>query len=186
TATPQYEALTRRFTRIYRFTHLQNIAQWDAAANMPPQGNEARSAAMAEIAALLHRLRTEPTLEQELGAARAEALDATQQANLREMQRQWQAANALPEALVERRALATARCEHAWRSQRQANDWAGFLPNLKEVLGLTREAAQRLGDRAGLSPYDALLDQYEPGMTSAKVSEVFGDLRQWLPGLIRQ
>ena len=185
-ATPQYDALTRRFTRIHRFTHLQNIAQWDQAANMPPHGNEARSAAMAEIAGLLHRLRTEQALEQELGAARSEALDAAQQANLREMRRQWEAANALPEALVERRALATSRCEHAWRSQRPANDWAGLLPNLQEVLAVTRECAQRLSQRSGLSPYDALLDQYEPGMTSGKVSQVFGELRQWLPELIRR
>ncbi len=186
TAHPHYDALSRRFTRIHRFGHLQNIAQWDQQANMPPQGNEARSAALAEMAALLHRLRTEPALSADLDGATGEALDDVQRANLREMRRQWDASNALPEALVERRSLAASRCEHAWRSQRAANDWAGFLPNLREMLAVTRECAQRLGDRSGLSPYDALMDQYEPGMTTAKVRAVFGEVRQWLPGLIRQ
>ncbi|MFZ5548224.1 MAG: carboxypeptidase M32 [Pseudomonadota bacterium] len=185
-AHPQYDALTQRFTRIHRFGHLQNIAHWDQQANMPPQGNEARSAALAEMAALIHRLRTEPALGQALDAAGSEALDAAQRANLREMRRQWEASTALPESLVERRSMATSRCEHAWRSQRPANDWAGFLPNLKEVLAISREVAQRLAEHSGLSPYDALMDQYEPGMTTAKVREVFGELRSWLPGLIRQ
>lgn len=185
-AHPQYDALTQRFTRIHRFGHLQNIAHWDQQANMPPQGNEARSAALAEMAGLIHRLRTEPALGQALDAAGSEALDAAQQANLREMRRQWDASTALPESLVERRSLATSCCEHAWRSQRPANDWSGFLPNLKEVLAISREVALRLSERSGLGPYDALMDQYEPGMTTAKVREVFGELRGWLPGLIRR
>jgi carboxypeptidase Taq len=184
--TPLYHALTRSFTRIHRLSHLQSMAQWDQAANMPPRGNEARAAAMAEMAALMHRLRTDPQLGCELEGASGEALDDAQRANLREMRRQWNSATALPEALVERRSLATSRCEHAWRSQRQANDWAGFLPNLREVLEVTRECAQRLADHSGLAPYDALMDQFEPGMTSAVVRRVFGDVRQWLPGLIQQ
>ncbi len=184
--TPQYDALTRRFSRIHRFVHLQNIAHWDQQSHMPPGGNEARSLALAEMAGLLHRLRTEHALASELDGAGREALDAAQQANLREMRRQWEASNALPESLVERRALATSRCEHAWRSQRVANDWAGFLPNLKEVLAISRECAQRLADRSGLMPYEALMDQYEPGMTTARVREIFGEVRGWLPGLIRR
>lgn len=185
-ATPQYDALTDRFTRIHRFAHLQNIAHWDQQANMPERGNEARSAALAELAGLLHRLRTDAALGNGLDAAGQEALDDGQKANLREIRRQWDAATSLPEALVERRSLATSRCEHAWRSQRPANDWAGFLPNLKEVLAIYREVAQRLAERSGLTPYDALMDQYEPGMTTVKVRQVFGDVRAWLPDLIRR
>ena len=58
----------------------------------------------------------------------------------------------------------TARCEHAWRTQRPANDWAGFLPNLREVLAVAREEAALLSAQSGLSRYDALLDLFEPGM----------------------
>ena len=86
---------------------------------------------------------------------------------------------------MHRRELATSRCEHAWRTQRPTNDWAGFLPNFREVLAVMREVAQRQADETGLSRYDALMDHYEPGMTSATLDRVFGDLRQWLPGLIR-
>ncbi len=182
--TPGYDALSRTWLRLYRLGHLQSIAGWDQAANMPPKGNEARGQAMAEIAMLVHGMRTDPQLGSELARARDEPLDDAQRANLREIERDWFRANALPAELVERRALVTSRCEHAWRVQRQANDWAGFAVNLKEVLEVGREEANHLADRSGLSPYDALIDRYEPGMRGATVDRIFGDVKQWLPGLI--
>ena len=139
-----------------------------------------------ELAALLHRLCTDERMGDWLLRAQDEVLDELQQANLREMRRQWRHATALPESLVERRALAGARCEHAWRTQRPANDWAGFASNLREVLSIAREEAACLSDRQGLGLYDSLLDQYEPGMRSDEVARLFGEVRQWLPGLIQQ
>ena len=186
TSTPSYDTLTQAFSRLYRLQHLQSIASWDQAANMPPRGNEARAAAMAEMGALLHRMRTEPQLAQQLERAESEPLSEPQRANLREMRREWRQSNALPESLVQRSYMATARCEHAWRTQRPANDWKGFLGNFREVLAIEREAAEALSQQAGLARYDALMDRFEPGMTSKTVDAVFGDLRSWLPGLIRR
>jgi carboxypeptidase Taq len=186
TATPSYEELTATWTRLHHFGHLQSLAGWDRAANMPPKGNEARAAALAEMAALLHRMRTDPALKRHLAAAEQEPLNDAQRANLREMQREWRASNALPESLVQRQQMASSRCEHAWRTQRAANDWAGFVPSLKEVVSLAREEAQHLAGLTGGSRYEALMDRWEPGMTTAQVDRVFGEVRQWLPGLIRQ
>lgn len=184
--TPTYDELSGQWTRLHRLGHLQSIAGWDQAANMPPKGNEARAAALAEMAALLHRMRTDARLPGQLERAEQEPLSELQRANLREMRREWRAANALPEALVQRQQLATSRCEHAWRTQRPANDWAGFLENFREVLRTGREEAALLSAESGLRKYDALMDRYEPGMTCAQLDRVFGEVRQWLPGLIRQ
>jgi carboxypeptidase Taq len=184
--TPSYDALSLTWQRLHHFGHLQSIAGWDQAANMPPKGVNARAAAMAEMAALMHRMRTDPALTTQLQRAEQEPLSDEQRANLREMHRQWRSANALPESLVQRKQLATSRCEHAWRSQRPANDWAGFLPNFKEVLTLAREEAALLASSSGQRKYDAMMDGYEPGMTCAQLDRVFGDVRQWLPGLIQR
>ena len=186
TATPAYDDLSATWTRLHHLGHLQSIVGWDQAANMPPKGNEARAAAMAEMAALLHRMSTDAKLPGQLARAEQEPLSDMQRANLREMGRQWRRSNALPEALVQRNQMVTARCEHAWRTQRPANDWAGFLPNLREVLAVAREEAALLSAQSGLSRYDALLDLFEPGMNCAQLDRVFGDVRQWLPGLTRQ
>jgi carboxypeptidase Taq len=184
--TPTYDGLVAHHKRLHHFGHVHSILHWDQAANMPPGGNEARAAALAELGALLHRLNTEPDLPQRFDAAAAEPLDELQRANLREMRREWRASNALPESLVTALAMARSRCEHAWRTQRPANDWEGFKPNLREVVRLSREAAECLADESGLARYDALLDQFEPGMRTAQLDALFGDLKRWLPGLIEK
>lgn len=184
--TSAYQQAVAAFTRLYRYQHLAAIAGWDQAAMMPPGGNEARGAAMAELQLLMHGLLTAPVLQQALQAAAQESLSDAEQASLREMRRSWQHANLLPARLVEAKALAGSRCEHAWREQRKAGDWQGFLGNFREVVQLAREEAQLLADASGKSRYDALLDKYEPGMSSAELERIFGDVKSWLPGLIRQ
>jgi carboxypeptidase Taq len=185
-STPAYDALCQRHQRIHRLSHLQSIASWDQSAFMPTRGAQARAEALAEMGGLLHQLGTDPALRQLLDDAAQEPLDDFQRASLREMRRVWRSANAVPQRLVEARSLANSHCEHAWRSQRAANDWTGYVENLRPVVRYAREEAQYLSDDSGLSRYDALLDQYEPGMRSADIDRVFGDLRQWLPGLIRE
>lgn len=184
--TDAYDELTRTWTRLHRLGHLHSMASWDRAAMMPSKGSEARAQALAEMDALLHRLRTDPGLAALLSRAHAEPLDAAARSNLREIRRDWKRSNALPQSLVEAMSLATSRCEHAWRTQRPANDWRGFAVNLREVVALTREQAKRLADSSGLSLYDALLDTFEPGMTGAEVDRLFGDLQTWLPDLVRK
>src|SRR5688572_8197876 len=183
---PAYAELARLQVRLHRLHHLGSMVSWDRATMMPPKGNEARAAAEAELDALVHRLQTDPQQAEWLKAAESEPLDDFERANLREIRRKWREANALPESLVEARTIAAARCEHAWRAQRVANDWAGFLPNLREVVKLTREEAQFLADDTGLPRYDALIDRFEPGMRSAELDRIFGDLKRWLPGLIKR
>ncbi|HUS28225.1 MAG TPA: carboxypeptidase M32 [Kofleriaceae bacterium] len=185
-AHPHYDQLAAAFQRIYRFEHLQALAAWDHATYMPPGGNDARSASMAELAALIHRLRTAAELGTEIAAAQSEQLDDDRRANLREMQRIYRNATALPEDLVHAASMAGAKCEHAWRKQRPENDWAGFAPNLREVVKLTRKQAEFLSQKLGMSKYDALMDRFEPGMTSAEVDRLFGDVKSWLPALIQK
>ncbi|MEI6738422.1 MAG: carboxypeptidase M32, partial [Pseudomonadota bacterium] len=183
---PAYDTLAATWLRLHHFDHLQAIASWDRSALMPANGNAARANAMAEMNGLLHSIRTDPALAVNLDQAAGEPLNDFQHANLREIRRNWRMANALPASLVKAQSLANARCEHAWRTQRPANDWAGFLVNFRDVLKLAREQANRLADDTGLSPHDALMDNYEPGMTGAIVDGLFGDLQLWLPDLVRR
>ncbi len=178
--------LTATFTRLYRYSHLASMAGWDQSAMMPAKGNEARAAALAELQVLMHQTLTSDVLAGQIQAASAATLDEEEQASLREMRRQWQQAKLLPERLVEAQSLAASRCEHAWRTQRRQNDWAGFLVNFREVVALAREEAKLLADAKGSSCYDALMDKYEPGMRSSDIDRIFGDVKSWLPELIEK
>jgi hypothetical protein len=131
TATPAYETLSATWKRMHNLSHLQSIAGWDQAANMPPKGNEARAAALTEMAALLHRMRTDPQLPDQLARAEQEPLTDMQRANLREMKRQWHASNALPEvagaAPADGQFALRTRLAHAAAGQRLAG-LSGQLP----------------------------------------------------------
>jgi carboxypeptidase Taq len=181
-----YQQLTRTFLRLSRFSHLAAVAGWDMFAMMPPGGSAARGEALAELSVLRHQILTNPQVGQWLSSAGQEDLNDVEQANLREMQRHYDEAALLPEALVEALSLAGSKCEHAWRTQRPANDWAGFSANLKEVVKLTREEAKLRAAAKGCSPYDALLDKFEPDMASARLDELFGEVKSWLPDLLKQ
>ena len=184
--TSAYQQLSRTFQRLSRFGHLGAIAGVDMQTTMPPGGSQARGEAMAELSVFMHELLTDKRLGGLFDAAQQESLNDVEQANLSEMQRAWQQATLLPASLVEAKSLAGSRCEHAWRQQRPANDWKGFSTNLKEVVKLSREEAQLRADALGVSRYDALLDVFEPGMTSAQLDQTFGDLKSWLPELLQR
>ncbi|NIG13088.1 carboxypeptidase M32 [Pantoea sp. ICBG 828] len=184
--TAAYQELSRTFQRLARFGHLGAIAGVDMQTTMPPGGSQARGEAMAELSVFMHELLTDKRLGGLFDAAGQESLNDVEQANLGEMQRAWRQATLLPASLVEAKSLAGSRCEHAWRSQRPANDWQGFSANLKEVVRLSREEAQLRADALGVSRYDALLDVFEPGMTSAQLDSTFGDLKSWLPDLLQK
>lgn len=174
------------FTRLYRYAHLASIAGWDQAAMMPPKGNEARAKAMAELQVLMHHTLTSGELATQFQAIEGVPLDDATRASVREMRRHWQQANLLPQRLVQAQSLAQSRCEHAWRTQRKENDWRGFLGNFREVVALAREEGKLLADAAGTSTYDALMDKYEPGMRSKDIDRIFGDVKSWLPELVRK
>lgn len=179
-----YRQLCEHFVKISRLNHLAAICDWDQAAMMPPGGNQARAEAMAELSVLIHQRSTAPQIADWIEAAAQEKLDDKEHASLLAIKRKWSQANILPSDLVEAQSLAKSTCEHAWRSQRKDNDWNGFKINLARVIELTREEASIRSQATGLSRYDAMLELYEPGMTSAKLDVLFGDVIGWLPELI--
>ncbi|EKO3517979.1 carboxypeptidase M32 [Vibrio fluvialis] len=181
-----FDKLVKHSKKVSHFNHLSAICGWDQAAVMPTGGAQARSEAMAELSVHIHGLMTQPQLGDWFAEAEAESLNSEQTAALREMKRHWQQANVLPESLVEAKSLAGSKCEHAWRSQRKANDWAGFEKNWAEVVKLSQEEAQIRAEATGTTPYDAMLELYEPGTTTESLNRVFSDVKNWLPEMIDQ
>ncbi|MCW8194812.1 carboxypeptidase M32 [Proteobacteria bacterium 005FR1] len=179
-----YKRLVDHFRKTHKLEHIRAILGWDQAAMMPSGGNLARADAMAELALILHEQSTRPELDDFFAAAAEEELSTAEHQSLKEMHRVWQQSMVLPARLVEAKSLAGAKCEHAWRSQRPANDWTGFKKNLKEVVELAREEAAIRAAATGCNRYDAMIDLYEPGMTTRELDRVFEEVKTWLPDMI--
>lgn len=181
-----YQKLQQHFVKISRYQHLSSICGWDQAAVMPAGGNQARGEALAELSVLIHQQTTAPQLAEWIAGAEQESLSSQERASLAAIKRRWQQASQLPEDLVMAQSLATSSCEHAWREQRKNNDWAGFKPHLEKVVDLAREEASVRAAGTQLSRYDAMLELYEPGMTSEKIDSLFDEVKTWLPEFIRR
>lgn len=181
-----YSALEEHHRRLSRLAHLEAIAAWDEASMMPPGGGAARGAALATLRGLLHAESSSPRVGELIAKAQSQIaeLDPWQRANLREIERGYVRATAVPTELVEAASLAESKSEQAWRRLRKDNDWQGFRPLLEEVVRIKREVAAALSGALGLSPYDALLDGYEPGAREAAIAPLFAELGAVLPDLI--
>ena len=184
-----YKQLEDHFQRLSHLAHALTFLQWDQLVMMPPRGNEARSEAIAELSSLYHNTLTDPGLGDLLEKARNHPATSEQSASLKEMKREYRWATCIPTDLVKAKSLAGSKCEHQWRSQRQNNDWAGFLVNFKEIVNLSREEAQARQNCSPdqfPTPYDALLDLYCTGDSSAMISEIFTTLKDALPPIISE
>ncbi len=179
-----FKKIVEQSKKVDNFGHLSAIVSWDEAAVMPSGGAEARSRAVAELNVHIHSLLTQPELADWIAEAEQENLSEEEKATLREFKRDYEQRVVLPESLVQAQSLAGSKCEHAWRQQRGDNDWQGFEKNWAEVVQLSVEEAQIRAEATGLSRYDAMLDMYEPGVTTESLDALFNDAKTWLPGMI--
>ena len=186
TKNTQYQKLSDHFQQIYHFEHFSSMGSWDQATMMPKGGNSPRSAAMATLSKHIHQMQTADWLADTIAQAEDESLTKAQQANLKEIKHQYLLSSAVNGDLVEAKSLAANKCEHAWREQRNNNDWQGFKPNLEAVIKLTREEAQTRSEALNISPYDALLNKFEPGINTAQLESLFNPLALTLPSLIKE
>lgn len=183
---PAYDRLTDLFQRQATLDEAQAMLHWDASAMMPVGGAEARARQLALLKSLSHAILTSGEVKDLLDAATAESLSEEEEADVREMRRDWLHAAAVPSSLVEALSHACSASEMAWREARRQSDFAGVVPELARVVALTRDMAGAKAEALGLSPYDALLDQYEPGGRSAEIDRLFDDLSAFLPGFVER
>jgi carboxypeptidase Taq len=183
--TTPYQTLEARFRRIGALQEAAAMLQWDWATTMPAGGAAARAEQLATLKVLTHEALTDPRLDDLLSAAAEDAtLGPWQRANLHEMRRRWLHATAVPADLVEALSRACSECESEWRRARPQDDFKGVLPKLHKVLDLVRGVAAAKAARLDKSPYEALLDEYEPDGSTAEIDRLFDALSSFLPGFI--
>lgn len=188
--TPQqaYGELIRREKERALVTSSAALLAWDERTGMPRAGASYRAEQLAYLARLAHEMLTDPITGELL--SEAAELPAVQQGNspeaavLREIRRAHERAKKLPRSLVEELARATTLGQQAWEQARRMNNFAAFRPHLERIVQLKRQEAEAVGYET--VPYDALLDEYEPGETSENLRKLFAALRQELVHIINE
>jgi carboxypeptidase Taq len=181
-----YRELIQSFKEYRLLESIAGIANWDQHTYMPPRGANLRAEQMGYLARLGHEKLTASRmgdlLAQLEGSALVKSEDTVEAVNVREIRRVYDRAVKMPARLVEDIARTVSQAQPIWAEARKQNDFPSFAPWLARIVTLKREEAQAVGYKE--SPYDALLDEYEPGATAAEITRVFAELRGALVPLV--
>jgi carboxypeptidase Taq len=184
TAQEAYEELIRRNREASVLASCGSLLSWDESTYMPRGGSSHRGEQMGLLARLGHEMLTIPVVGELLAeVGQAFQPDSGEAANVREIRRTYDRAVKVPARLVEELARVTTTAQAVWRDARKAGDFALFRPHLEKIVELLREKADAIGYQT--TRYDALLDEYEPGATTAAITAVFERLRGELVPLIQ-
>lgn len=155
-----------------------DLLEWDEETFMPRGGGAHRAEQLALLAGIAHDRGTDPRfgdlLESVEGSGLATDPDGPVAVNLRELRRQYQRERCLPRDLVEESTRAAALGSQAWVEAREANDFGRFAPWLERIFALARDEADAVG--FGETRYDALLEDYEPGITTREVASLLAQV----------
>jgi carboxypeptidase Taq len=176
------QALRERLGRITDLNHSAAILEWDQETYMPEGAEESRARQVATLRSFSHELLiSDETTRMLEGAVAQSDIDADL---IRVTKKDVEKATRVPASLIAEMAVASGRSKGAWQKARAQNRFDVFAPHLERIIDLTIQHAEALGYAE--TPYDALLDQYEEGMTTAEVSRVFADLRDRLVPLVKK
>lgn len=178
-----YSDLMQRAKQVAVLNSCSSVLGWDQQTYMPKGGAAFRGEQLALLANLAHKQATEPRVGELLNAVEAFPPDSIEAANVRELRHSYHRATKIPPRLVEELARVTAQANEAWIEARAKSDFATFRPFLEQIVTLKREEATAVGWQE--HPYDALLDEYEPGAKASEIRALFAELSAGLVPTIR-
>lgn len=182
-----YKELESRFDEMNRLGYMSALIGWDARVCAPANAEEEQGEQMAYLSMKQHEIITRSDWKELFDRLEKRTdLNDWQQANVREAKKEWIRETALPESLVEQSAKTANAGQNAWMKAKAESDFKSFAPHLQKLVAVARETAAAISAKTGQKPYDALLDMYQPGMTSDKLDVLFDDLKAFLPDFIKQ
>lgn len=172
-----YRKLLKRAREIAWVSGASEALTWDIETYMPPKALPFRAEQLAHLTGHTHRRFTAKTVGDWISACEQHpfAPDSPEAANVREWRRLYDRATKLPVQLVQKFERARAHAREAWKKARKDSDFPVFKPHLEKLVALVRQKADCWGFAE--SPYDALIDAYEPGARTSQLRALFAELR---------
>lgn len=183
----KYQQLKERLAEIRDVNMAVAVLDWDHQTQMPPAGAEARAHQLGTLSKIAHEMHVADETGRLIEDAAAEVdganYDSEEASLLRVARRDYEKARKLPPKFVAEFSRVTALAHEVWAKARAEDKFKDFQPTLEKVVELSRQAAEYLGYTEHI--YDALLDQYEPGMKTSQVQAIFDALKKDLVPLVQ-
>jgi len=179
-----YQKLIKRSREIALIASANELLSWDLETYLPKKGVDFRAEQLAHLSGHAHRLFIAKKVGDWISACEQHAfpVESGEAANVREWRRRYDRATKIPTRLVEKFQRVRTHAREAWRQAREQSDFSLFKPHLKKLVTLNRQKADHWGYQE--SPYDALMDEYEPGGRASQVRALFADLRPQIVSLL--
>jgi carboxypeptidase Taq len=178
-----YQEYRSILSRIADIKYASAVLQWDQETYLPPKGNDIRGQQIATLSELAHEQFTDPStgvLLQELHSGNG--LSDKERRNVELSLEDYTKNKKLPASFVRKMSETVNKSFHAWIQARKENSFVGFQQPLQEVIELKKQEAGLLGYEK--HPYDALMNEYDKGLTVAIADELFAALRPRLMALL--
>jgi len=186
-----YQQLMDRSRRLTVLRTASGIIQWDMETKMPPKGVEQRSEQLSLLDLIAHKEIVDPAVGALLDSIEKDkkyaAMGEMQKRNVHLFRKAYNEEAKIPDELVAETSKQATICVNVWKRAKAAKDFSVFSPELGKMIALREKAADILMEVKGTkTPYDALLDSFEPGMTAERISEIFTGMRKGLMGIMKK
>ena len=187
--TSSYDKLIVKAKELTILQTIESIIHWDMETKMPPRGIDLRSQQLAMLSQIEHRMSTNPEIETLLSKIEKhpdyDTLSELQKRNVYLIRKHYDEQTKLPEELVVETARQQAITIDVWKKAKAAKNFSMFKPELEKLLELRKKAAEILMKvKATATPYDALIDIFEPKMTAERIARIFGELKGGLVSIM--
>lgn len=187
-----FKELKEFSTSIETYQSVLSLLHWDQETYMPSGAITPRSQQIAEMSSLIHEEKISKKFKNYLeklvhlpsGKPKIKGLTKMQLAALREWTYEFTRAVKLPTAFVKTFSQVTSEASQIWAVAKKSDNFKLFAPFLEKIINLSRQKAEILGFSD--HPYDALLESYEPCMTTRKVETIFDGLQKELKSLLKK
>ena len=181
-----YSKLKKIFHEAALSSDIAGILHWDMSTMMPKNSRDNRAEQLAYLSKIRHQLISSQNVGDLIDKAKLESLETKDKSNLREMNREHIMSSSLPSNLVEKLSSASAKCEGVWEEARKESDFNIVLPYLEELVKLSKEESLILSEKLKCSPYEALINKFEPQSKEKDIKNIFENLEIFLVPLIDQ
>ncbi|MFL5754356.1 MAG: carboxypeptidase M32 [Bacteroidia bacterium] len=161
------------------------VLGWDQETYMPEKGADFRAQQLSTLAGIAHRMFTEDQLGELIHTLSSDKkLDAKQAKNVELVMEEYDKQKKYSTEFVEEMSMCVSQCFQAWQTAKEKNDFSLYAPQLKKLVALKRKECEILGYKD--HPYNALLNQYEKGTTTAEVETLFEEVKKELVPFVKK
>jgi len=187
----EYKKLMEKAKDLAVLQSAEAIIGWDMETMMPPKAINLRSQQLAMLSVLEHKMSTDPAigslLDRIMRPKEYEELDSIQKRNVYLVKKRYDEQTKLPEELVSEIAKQSALTIDIWKKAKAKKNYAMFRPELEKLVALQKRAAAILMEvKQTVTPYDAMIDIFEPKMTTRQITRTFDELREGLVALLKK